>query len=378
MNNHLWCYLRLLQIKGLGTVGARKLIEEFGDIEKIFEKSSREKIREILSHNTALIKSFDHVSDHDARQLDSEIRFIEKNNIQYSGIADASYPFLLKQCADAPVVLFYRGNMELWPSRSIAFIGTRKATSYGYNFLQNCIEAIQSYDPLIVSGLAIGIDIKAHLTALDCNLPTVAVMGTSLKMIYPKIHTSYAKVIEENGLLVSEYPSWTTSIPEHFVRRNRVIAGLSQAVVVVQSPAKGGSLTTALYANEFNREVYAVPGRVDDTLSEGCLWLIQQNRAQLLYNPQDLITDLNWKQQQKFTSSSQILPKTILKLEQFSLLQQQILKAMTKDPMHIEELASISRLEMSVLNAELMMLELENIVESLPGKMFRLKNIVFS
>lgn len=367
MDSNLWSYLRLLQIKGLGTQGARKLLECFENPSQIFEEKNRAKIQEILGGNISIFKQIIHLSNEEEIAIKQEIQFMEKNDILYIGIIDEEYPYLLKQCFDAPVILFYRGMMECWSDKSVAIVGTRKATSYGLNFTQQFIESIKEYQPLIVSGLALGIDIKSHLVALENGLNTVAVLGMSFQSIYPKKHTSYSKMIEQQGLLITEYPSWTKPIPEHFVRRNRIIAGLSQATVVVQSAKKGGSLTTALYANEYNREVFAVPGRVDDILSEGCMWLIQENRAQLLLDATDVIEDLNWSNQVK---SHEKLPKSI-DMSLCSIKEKRILELfLIKEKMHIDEISLETGIEMNQINGLLMMLEINGYIKSYPGKLF--------
>ena len=359
----------MLQIKGLGVQGARKLIDLFEMPSQIFDEINRHKIKDILKGNITIYNQIVSITKDDEKQLKDEIDFMYKNDVLYIGIADSDYPYLLKQCFDAPIVLFYKGSMKSCPEKSIAMVGTRKATSYGLNFTQSFIESIKDYHPLIISGLALGIDIKAHLVALDNDLYTIAVLGTSFKSIYPKKHTSYSRLIEQKGLLLSEYPTWFKSVPEHFVRRNRIIAGLSNAIIVVQSAKKGGSLTTALYANDYNREVYAVPGRVDDTLSEGCMWLIQENRAQLLLNATDVISDLNWsndtKKDQKINKS---IDFTLCTKEEKCILELLLIR----DKMHIDEICLETGIEMNQINGLLMMLEINGYLKSYPGKLFGL------
>lgn len=367
MESVLYYYLRLLKVERLGIRIARRLIDHFSSIENIFDQNNQAELKRIFGANSPFINRILSISATDENIIQNEIAFMKKNNIDWMGISEKNYPNQLRQCDDAPLILFCRGKFENWNQKSVAVVGTRKASSYGLQFCTSFINDIVPYSPIIISGLAMGIDIKAHNEALCNNLQTIAVMGTSFLTIYPKQHLLQSKAIEQNGLLVTEYPTWSKPVPELFVRRNRIIAGLSDGVVVVQSPKKGGSLTTAFYANEYNREVYAVPGRVDDALNEGCMWLVQENRAQLILSASDLIHDLKWDEEKHFVTPK---AKDYSKLDSEEIKIIEVLKNF--DSLHIDDLAFQSNIEMSKLNSLLMMLEIKDYVKALPGKHFSL------
>ena len=230
---------------------------------------------------------------------------------------------------------------------------------------------MQPYKPTIVSGMAYGVDIAVYKEARKSSLPMVGIMGTSFSRLYPAMHKKAYYDLFENGLILTEYASFNILAPELFTRRNRIIAGLCSATVVVESAEKGGSLSTAYFANDYGREVYALPGKITDVYSKGCLRLIHENRAQLLYNFNHLIDDLGWNTTTE-PKKETVVQKEI-NLGDFSTLQQTILKILQKESLHIDELALQTNLDMSVLNAELMMLELDEIVVGLPGKIFKVK-----
>jgi len=359
--NHLASYLKLLTCQRLGVLQVRKslnVIEENG-----FDFSF-DFLCDFFNDKNFLKK----LNSYNIQLVNNEIEFIKKNNIKYVGILDDDYPKLLKQCVDAPIVLFYKGDLSLLNNKTISIIGTRKMSAYGKQITEELFAELQPYLPTVVSGMAYGVDVHVYHQAKKHQLPKVAVMGTSFASYYPKKHQKYYEYLEQNGLIISEYAQFNKLAPEMFIRRNRLIAGLSQATVVIESAIKGGSLSTAIFANDYEREVYAVPGRLIDEMSLGCLKLIANNQAHVLNDFKVIPTDLKWDA--KIVDKKEELMS--FDFHQYSQVQQSILKTLHIKEMHIEEIAQKTQINMSDLNAELMMLEIEGLVKSLPGKMFGL------
>lgn len=362
----LTSYLKLLACDGLGVLKARQLLELTKNVNLVFDveflKSSSDDVAGSIKNALLNFKHDDLVQQ--------ELIFIDENNIQCVGILDDDYPKLLKQCIDAPIILFYKGNLDLAENDCLAVVGSRKMTSYGKEMIQYLIENVKRYNISIVSGMAYGVDINAYYEAVKGKMSFIAVMGTSFKTYYPSAHKKEYDYLFEKGLVITEYAGFNTLVPELFTRRNRIIAGLCNATVVVESALKGGSLSTAYFANDYNRDVYAFPGRVKDFFSEGCLKLIRENRAQILYDVNFLVEDLKWNN----AINIPILPeKAEMNLILFTPNQRLILIELFEQSLHIDDLALKTKLEMALLNAELMMLELDNVVVGLPGKIFKLK-----
>jgi len=362
----LTSYLKLLACDGVGVLSARKLLDLSKNVNSLFDPSSKQFFADFnipKSIQNALLQ-FD---KNDVIQ--EELKFIEKNHINCVGILDDEYPKMLKECTDAPILLFYKGDLSLLNNNCLAIVGTRKISAYGKEFTAKLIEHLQPYKPTIVSGMAYGVDISAYHEARKVNLPMVGIMGTSFKKLYPAMHKNFYNDLFNNGLIITEYAGFNTLVPELFTRRNRIIAGLCTATVVIESAETGGSLSTAYFANDYAREVYAIPGKITDEFSKGCLRLIHENRAQLLYNFDHLISDLNWNTTAEPKKQAEV--KKDINLNDFTALQQTILKTLQNEPLHIDELALQTQLSMPILNSELMMLELDGIVVGLLGKMFK-------
>nr|WP_298003127.1 DNA-processing protein DprA [uncultured Flavobacterium sp.] len=364
----LTSYLKLLACEGIGVYNAHKLLDIFKDVEAIFDPDKRDFFDQ-FDVNASIQKIIKHFDKDDL--VKNEIEFIKDNGIKWVGFLDEEYPKILKECVDAPIVLFYKGDLSLLDNKNLAVVGTRKMSDYGKEMVKELIDHLQPYKPTIVSGMAYGVDIAVYKEARKSSLPMVGIMGTSFSRLYPAMHKKAYYDLFENGLILTEYASFNILAPELFTRRNRIIAGLCSATVVVESAEKGGSLSTAYFANDYGREVYALPGKITDVYSKGCLRLIHENRAQLLYNFNHLIDDLGWNTTTE-PKKETVVQKEI-NLGDFSTLQQTILKILQKESLHIDELALQTNLDMSVLNAELMMLELDEIVVGLPGKIFKVK-----
>ena len=362
--NELRYTLALQRIPNLGDISAKKLLRKMGSAEAIFneKKSNLAKIDGI-----GLLRLKDLNLKKQLEEADEEIEFIESNNIEYSYFQDKNYPEKLKHCIDGPILFFHRGNIDLVGKRIISVVGTRKITSYGNAFCQNLIEELAPLNPVIVSGLAYGVDICAHKAAIDNNLQNIACLAHGLNQLYPKDHKRYIKKIEENGGFISEFWSSDSFDRNNFLKRNRIIAGLSEATIVIESAEKGGSLVTADIANSYNREVFAVPGRATDAQSRGCINLIKQQKANLITSAADVVYLLDWEIKEKHKPKQTQL---FVELDE----EEKIIFKFLKDKE--KELLDVIALECSIpaykTASILMNMELKGVIRPLPGKLFQL------
>lgn len=363
----LTSYLNLLVCEGVGVLNARRLLDAYGDVNRVF-REEKPFIQELKPLVKLVRKSVNKPGNKQIVQ--NEIRFIKDSGICCTGVLENDYPKLLKECPDAPIMLFYKGDLSLLNRPSLAVVGTRKMTAYGKEMVGELITNIQRFDPVLVSGMAYGVDIAVYHEGRKRGLPVVGVMGTGFQVLYPELHKKYYEDLFSHGLILTEYAGFNILSPELFVRRNRIVAGLGQATVVIESAEKGGSLSTAFFARDYGREVYAVPGKTTDEMSKGCLQLIQENKAQLLFDFELFVRDLNWSYTEQNAPTQEIFSFT--ERNAFTEPQKLIIKSLQHSELHIDELAVRSGLDMPVLNAELMVLELQNIVISLQGKMFRI------
>lgn len=283
--------LALLKVDGVGDIMAKKLLAHCGSASEIF-KSKTSQLASIDGVGSVLLRNLKDKSVF--QKAEQEIQFIKENDISVSYFMDNNYPDRLKHCIDGPVLLFSSGDIDLKNRKLISIVGTRQITSYGIEFCKKLIADLAPLNPVIISGFAYGVDIVAHQAALENNLQTIGVLAHGLNQIYPKIHKKYVAKIEENGGFMTEF--WSSSNPEkeNFVKRNRIVAGISEATIVIESADRGGSLITATLANDYNRDVFAVPGRTTDKYSQGCNILIKTQKANLLSSAADLIYMLNW------------------------------------------------------------------------------------
>ena len=365
MNENLKYKIALTLIPDIGDILAKRLVAYCGGVQAVFEekKSSLEKIPGIGSvyANTIINHSI-------FERAEEEMRFIEKNNITPLFYLDNDYPKRLTHCEDNPVMLYYKGKANLNSEKIISIVGTREATEYGKKICEKLITDLAVHNVIIVSGLAYGIDICAHKAALDNNLPTVCTLAHGLDRIYPALHKSIAEKMLENGAWLSDFTSKTVPDRENFPRRNRIVAGVSDATIVIESKKSGGSLITADIANSYNRDVFAFPGRIDDVCSEGCNNLIKQNKAALIQSAADLVYILGWEQTKKSKAPQQ--KKLFLELSSDEELVVNVLKE--KESVTIDDLCFACKLPMSKVSALLLTLEFSGIVKSFPGKAYRL------
>ena len=358
----LFYVLALLKVEGVGDIVAKKLLSNCPEPAQIF-KSKASHLNSIDGIGTVLIKNLKDKAIF--QKAEAELSFIEKNQIKVSYFLDENYPERLKHCIDGPVLLFSLGNIQLKNRKMISIVGTRQISSYGLNFCKNLIADLAPLDPIIVSGFAYGVDIIAHQAALEYNLQTVGILAHGLNQVYPKIHKKYVNRIEENGGFMTEF--WSTSSPEkeNFVRRNRIVAGISEATIVIESADKGGSIITANLANDYNRDVFAVPGRVGDYYSQGCNTLIKTQKANLLTSAADLIFQLNWDIE---TKAKPIQKQLFVELNSEEQKIYDFLIARGKEMLDIIALECdfpIFRISGILLN-----MELKGVIRPLPGKLY--------
>ena len=301
-------------------------------------------------------------------KAEKEVDFIVKHNIGCAFYLDDNYPVRLKNCPDSPVIFFYKGNVDFEHSKIVSIVGTRDATQYGKDLCNQLVDGLyqHNHNPIIVSGLAYGIDVCAHRAALRTNLPTIAVLAHGLTKIYPSVHTAVAREIVQNGALVTEFLSDSKIEPNNFLRRNRVIAGLADLTVVVESKKRGGALTTADIANSYNRDVFAFPGRLTDVCSEGCNWLIKTNKASLIQSVEDIEYIMGWDKKPQAAVQRELFPE--VSPEEEKILK--ILKETGECP--VDNLCFTLQISVSKASALLLNLELAGLVRSLPGKVYKL------
>ena len=354
----------LTYVKNVGPAIARLMVSHFGTVERIFT-ASPSKLLEIPGITPNRLKQLG--LNEALQKAEQELKFIEKNNIDVLFYTDPRYPKRLKNCNDSPILLYSKGKMDLNNRRVISIVGTRNATEYGKHLCRQLVEELQPYNVLVVSGLALGIDVCAHKECVKLNVPTVGVLGHGLDMVYPGQNKSTAEKMLQNGGLLSEYPSGTTPDRENFPERNRIVAGMADATVVIEASVKGGALITAEIANSYNRDVYTFPGRVGDEFSEGCNFLIRHNKASLLTNPADLAYSLGWEKDEVATGNQQIaLPIDLSNEEQmiFEAIRQH------KQPLAIDDLTIKTNMPMSQLAMNLLNMEMQGYIRSLPGKTY--------
>ncbi len=368
MQHHKTLYrIALTQINGVGVMLARLLLQAVGDEESVFKESAKnlEKIPRISRRLIDEIGSAEVM-----RRAEAELDFVLRNNIDVLFFTEPDYPQRLANCTDAPVLLYSKGNIDYNYEKVVSIVGTRGITEYGQEFCRDFVKelSLQYPDLLIVSGLAYGVDISAHRASLKNNLPTVGVLAHGLDRIYPSAHRKTAIEMLQNGGLLTEFPSQTNPDKYNFVCRNRIVAGMADAVVVVESGAKGGSLITADIANSYFREVFAVPGRVGDTQSAGCNNLISSNRAVLLQDTQGFIAQMGWSKSAKAQQPRQ--RELFLNLSEE---EEKIFHALNgNEGMQVNMLAIELNTPVSELFMTLLELEMKNIVQALPGGVYKL------
>ncbi|WP_293301645.1 DNA-processing protein DprA [Pedobacter sp. UBA4863] len=357
--------IALTLVKGVGTMLAKNLLLHFGSAEAVFEAN----YTQLLQVEGIGKKTAEAIMNTDALALaKQEIEFIEKHDIKLLFYTEDDYPKRLKNCYDAPLLLYYKGVANLNQQRVVSIVGTRNATAYGKMLCKQLIEVLKPYNVLITSGLAHGIDAAAHKECVQAEVATIGVLGHGLDRIYPAAHRELAAKMLKNGGLLTEFLPGTNPDRENFPKRNRIIAGMADVTIIVEASLKGGALITAEIANSYSRDVYAFPGRVNDEFSEGCNFLIKTNRAGLINSPMDLIYYLGWDDElskPKLPVQAQ-LPLDLTKDER------KVAEVLMAAAMSVDELAIHAGLPQSKLAIILLTLEMKGVIIALPGKLFKL------
>lgn len=361
--------IALTMIPSVGDITARNLLQMFGDVETIFKTD-----RKTLINKTRLSpKIVDEILNPEIiTKAEKELFFVEKNKLKTYFINEENYPQRLIDCADAPVLLYFKGNTDFNTEKVISIVGTRNSTNYGNSFCNTFLEEISSLLPntLIVSGLAYGIDINAHRAALKYNLSTVGVLAHGLDRIYPYAHRHTAMEMEENGGLLSDFPSETEPDRHNFVRRNRIVAGMADAVIVVESDEKGGSLITAEIANSYCKDVFAVPGKTTDKYSKGCNKLISSHKADLLRSTEYFLQQMGWDNESSKKKKAPVQRDLFLVL---SDEEQAVIEKLTEnESLHIDQLARELSTPAYSLFSTLLEMEMKGLIRNLPGNLYAL------
>lgn len=361
--------IALQHIPGVGSITAKRLVEATGSAAVLFEH--RADLPTIIPRvQPSLVGTLDCPAAHSRAQR--ELEFIDKHRITCIGYHDEAYPSRLRECDDAPILLFYRGTAMLNPQRVVSIIGTRKCTDYGREVCDRFIRelAAQCPDVLIVSGLAYGIDVCAHRSALAHGLPTVGVLAHGLDRIYPSVHRNVAAQMAQSGGLLTEYVSFTEPERQNFLQRNRIVAGMADAIIVVESAAKGGALVTASIANSYGRDCYAFPGRIDAAASAGCHRLIRHHQAALITSAADFMEAMMWDT--PTANKPEAIQRTLF--PELTDEERLIVQHLSAQPegLHINTLVVETGMPINRLSATLFELELRGLVRPLAGNCYKL------
>ena len=353
-------------LKGVGDVLARHLLQYFDSAEEVF-KAKRPLLEKVPGIGLYTAEQIEKARAEALLRAEKELVFIDKNKIRLYAITENDYPKRLKECQDAPVVFYYKGAADLNSAKIISVVGTRRVSDYGRKLTEELIRNMSEMFPelLVVSGLAYGVDVCAHRSALKYNLPTVGVLAHGLDRIYPAAHRNTAVEMVKKGGLLTDFMSETNPDRENFLRRNRLIAGLADATIVAESAEKGGSLVTADIAFSYGRDVYAFPGRTTDECSLGCNRLIQMNKAGLISSAKDLVMSLCWDSDAKVVAQQSFLFPEKPDHPVIRLLKE-------KGEFHVNQLATEMNLPIHKLTPTLFELELEGHIKALPGGLYKL------
>ncbi len=365
MHEHLLYQIAVTLLPNVGAITAKNLIGYCGSAKAVFSASKKALLR-IPGVGPRIVESIGRRQV--LGQAERELRFVEESGIQAFSYFDDGYPRRLRPYPDCPVLLYYRGAADLNANRTVAIVGTRKPTAQGTAVCEALVEQLQPYEVLLVSGLAFGIDAAAHRRSLEAGIPTVGVLGHGLRSVYPAQHRQLAEKMTAAGGLLTEFTSNTGPEREHFPMRNRIIAGLCDALIVVETGAKGGSMISALFANDYHKDVFAVPGRIRDLKSAGCNQLIKSHKAHLLENIEDLAYVMRWEKADECRPGVQT--QLFAELDDAEKLIVTLLDKSTE--VSIDDLTYQTKLSNSEMAALLLSLEFKGVIRSLPGKRYLL------
>lgn len=354
-------------IPGIGSSHTRQLVSYCGSAENVF-KESKGKLKKIPGIGEVLASTI--VNQNILNEAERQLKLADKTNTKILFYTHKDYPNRLKQIHDAPTLLYYRGNTNLNSSKIVGIVGTRKATSYGKEVVEKLLSDLIPHKVIVISGLAYGIDITAHKSALSNNQPTVGVMASGIDIIYPAAHKEIAAEMVYSGGLITEYPFGSKPDAPHFPSRNRIIAGLCDVLIVAEAAESGGALITAEIANSYDREVFAVPGNIGSKYSEGCNNLIQKHKAHIYTGLKDLEYIMNWGVEE---SKEALVEPAPIDLSSFNTEEKEVIHVLKDNgSMLIDDLSWRSQIPVGKLASILLSLEFQGVIKSLPGKKFKL------
>jgi DNA processing protein len=349
-------------LPGVGHITARKILQTSGSSTEFFNELKKGSFKEFKQRWLR-----DHSAKETLIQAEREIENLRKHNITCLTLTDADYPRRLNACEDGPIVLYCRGEMDLNAPRFVALVGTRKATPYGIRATEELIDQLNAHNCTLISGLAYGIDTAAHRAARDAGIQNIAALAHGLDRVYPSVNKNLARSMEKLGGLVSDFPTGTKPDRVNFPIRNRIIAGLADAVVVVEAATSGGALITADIATSYHRDVFAVPGRVNDDYSNGCNLLIRNNRAAILTAAKDLSWHLGWKASQKQT----VYVQSKIQID-LSENEELLLKLVRQGVQELDQILRQTEMPINHITASLLSLEFKGMLKALPGKIWQI------
>ena len=368
----IMCAMALTRVNYYNLAGLRELYDAFGSATDIID--NRDNIKDALPYcSDRILRGLATVNEAWSR-VEAEMEFAQKNKIEILCISDGRYPQRMKECPDAPLILYYRGNADLNCRRVINIVGTRRCTMYGQDIIRNFLRDLKELCPetLIVSGLAYGVDICAHRNALDNGFNTVGILAHGLDYLYPPRHRSTAVEMVSQGGLLTEYMSQTNADKRNFVSRNRIVAGISDACILVESAAKGGGLLTTGISKSYNRDVFAFPGRVGDEYSEGCNNAIRNNEAALVTSAEDFVRQMCWDDDIKLKKAKENGIERSL-FPEFNEDEGCIVNALKKNnDQQVNFLAMNAGIPFNKINSILFELELKGVIKALPGGIYHL------
>lgn len=365
MGDNLVFKIALTQVPSVGAVTAKLLISYCGSAQAVFQTPKKHllKIPGIGEHTARAVQEFKGFE-----RAEQEVHFLERNEIRALFYTEADYPDRLKHYPDAPALLYCKGGADMNPERAVAIVGTRQPTAQGISICEEMVKGLKAFEPQIISGLAYGIDAVAHRAALDASLSTIAILGNGLNRIYPASHKGLASdMIGQGGGLLTEFLSDTGPDRENFPMRNRIAAAMCDALIVIETGKKGGSMITAQLANDYNKDVFAVPGRIRDPKSEGCNFLIKSHKAGLVESGEDVSYFMQWDPPSMGNSGVQRSLFSDLAPNELKLLE---LMRQQAEPWSIDRLSFESKLLGSEIASVLLNLEFKGLVKTLPGKRF--------
>jgi len=363
LEEELLYVLALQRAKGIGDINSKKLISYCGSAKNVL-KEKRVNLEKINGIGSSTIK---HLFDSkNLKEAEKELQYVNKNNVETLYFEDKNYPEKLKHCIDAPILLFKEGDFSFKNQPVLSIVGTRKITSYGREFCEKLISDLAEYNPIIVSGFAYGVDICAHKTALKNKLTTIGVLAHGFEEVYPKSHKKYITEINKEGGFITDFWHNDELIRENFLKRNRIVAGISEATIIIESAEKGGSLVTADIANSYSRDVFAVPGRSTDKLSKGCNDLIKRNKAAILTSAKDLVEMLNWDIQ---LEKEKVIQKQLF--VELNESEQLVYDFLVENGKELLDIISLNcKLPIYQTSTVLFNLEMKSVVKPLPGKLY--------